>query len=95
FLTWFRRGLQSGLSRRESIRSAYEHCAGAMLLTTFICGGGLCVFALSTFVPILHFAYLMVLLLIAALVGDLLLLPAILTGPIGRLFESSPPNQPD
>lgn len=87
FLTWFRRGLQSGLSRRDAISEAFDRCASAMLHTTMICAGGLCVFALSTFVPILHFAYLMVLLLAAALVGDLLLLPAILIGPAGKLFE--------
>ncbi|MEM6981342.1 MAG: MMPL family transporter, partial [Planctomycetota bacterium] len=88
FLTWFRRGVREGHSRDDSIRSAFDHCAGAMLLTTLICAGGLSVFALSSFVPILHFAYLMVLLLAAALIGDLVLLPAILAGPLGRLFES-------
>jgi hypothetical protein len=58
-----------------------------MIHTTLICAGGLAVFALSSFVPILHFAYLMVFLLCAALVGDLVLLPALLAGPAGRCFR--------
>jgi hypothetical protein len=59
-----------------------------MVQTTLICSSGLLVFAASSFVPILHFAWLMVFLLVAALIGDLVLLPAILSGPLGRCFES-------
>ncbi len=91
-LTWFRRGLDKGLSRPEAIHDAFGHCAGAMIHTTLICSCGLLVFALSSFVPILHFAWLMVFLLLSALVGDLLLLPAILAGPAGRWFEKSKPT---
>jgi predicted RND superfamily exporter protein len=88
-LTWFRRGLDNGLSRGEAIHDAFERCSGAMVHTTLICSCGLLVFALSSFVPILHFAWLMVFLLLSALVGDLLLLPAILAGPAGRWFEKA------
>ncbi|MCO8122305.1 MMPL family transporter [Stieleria sp. TO1_6] len=86
FLTWFRRGISNGLSRREALQDAFGRCSGAMVHTTLICAGGLIVFAASSFVPILHFAWLMVFLLLAALVGDLVLLPAILAGPLGRGF---------
>ncbi len=89
FLTWFRRGLQAGLPRLEAIRDAFGRCAGAMAHTTLICSSGLLVFAASSFVPILHFSWLMVFLLLAALIGDLLLLPAILAGPLGRCFQES------
>jgi hypothetical protein len=51
---------------------------------TFICGLGLLVYALSDFVPTRQFAWMMLLLLGAALVGDLILLPALLLGPAGR-----------
>lgn len=94
FLTWFRRGLDSGMSRAAAIKNAYARCAGAMIHTTLICAGGLAVFAFSSFVPILHFAYLMVFLLCSALVGDLLLLPAILAGPAGRRFERRHKSHP-
>jgi predicted RND superfamily exporter protein len=85
-LTWFRRGIARGLSRYDAIREAFAHCAGAMVHTSLICACGLMVFALSTFVPILHFAWLMFFLLMAALLGDLVLLPAILAGPLGVFF---------
>ncbi|MCH8042769.1 MAG: MMPL family transporter [Planctomycetes bacterium] len=86
FLTWYRRGLRSGQSRHAALGDSLQRCAGAMLLTTLICGAGLAVFGLSSFVPILHFAWLMVTLLLAAIIGDLVLLPAILAGPLGRMF---------
>lgn len=86
-LTWFRRGLDQGMTRREAVVNAFRLCSGAMVHTSLICAGGLIVFALSSFVPILHFAWLMVFLLGSALLGDLILLPAILVGPLGRCFE--------
>lgn len=89
-LTWFRRGLDDGLPRRLAIETALARCSGAMIHTTLICSCGLSVFALSTFVPILHFAWLMVFLLGSALLGDLVLLPAILVGPPGRSFDAKP-----
>jgi predicted RND superfamily exporter protein len=89
FLTWFRRGLDTGLSRTAALGDAFGRCAGAMAHTTLICSSGLLVFAASSFVPILHFAWLMVFLLLSALIGDLVLLPAILAGPLGRCFESA------
>ncbi|MFI4876642.1 MAG: RND family transporter [Blastopirellula sp. JB062] len=87
FLTWFRWGLDKGLSRRDSIREAYRRCAVAMLQTTIIGGLGLAVFAVSTFTPTQRFGYLMVSLLAAAIVGDLVFLPALLAGPLGRMFR--------
>jgi hypothetical protein len=90
FLTWFRRGLDSGVPRLNALHIAFKKCAGAMAHTTMICSAGLLVFAVSSFVPILHFAWLMVFLLLAALVGDLVLLPAILAGPLGGYFKARP-----
>ncbi len=89
YLTFFRRGLDAGLSRQHAVLEAYRHCGRAMIQTSVTCGIGLSVFAFSDFVPTSRFAWLMVLLLSAALAGDLLLLPALLLGPLGRLFEKS------
>jgi len=94
FLTWFRRGIRDGMPRHRALRFAYRRCAGAMLSTTVICGAGLVVFSLSSFMPVVHFAWLMVVLLIAALLGDLVLLPAMLTGPLGWFFEPKRPGGP-
>ncbi|MEK6246726.1 MAG: MMPL family transporter, partial [Planctomycetales bacterium] len=86
FLTWFRRGILKGLDRRGAVRLAYQRCATAMIQTTVIGGLGLGVFALSTFTPTQRFGYLMMVLLATALVGDLVFLPALLAGPIGKFF---------
>jgi predicted RND superfamily exporter protein len=86
YLTWFRHGIRSGMSRNEAILSAYRRVATAMTQTTLIGGLGLSVFAFSTFTPTQRFGVMMVALLVAALVGDLVLLPALLAGPLGRFF---------
>ncbi|MCA9227028.1 MAG: MMPL family transporter [Planctomycetales bacterium] len=88
YLSWFRRGMRQGLSRREAIQYAYENCARAMLQTTIICGFGMLVFALSAFVPTSRFASMIFMMLVTALIGDLLFLPALLAGPLGRFFET-------
>ena len=87
FLTWFRRGMHDGMSRREAVSDAYRRCAMAMTQTTAIAGLSLLVFGLSPFQPVSQFGILMFVLLLGALVGDLVFLPALLAGPAGRLFE--------
>jgi len=91
FLTWFRRGVGQGLDRVHAVMLAYDRCATAMLQTTVIGGLGLAVFATSTFTPTQQFGYLMISMLGTALVGDLLLLPAILAGPLGKFFGGEAP----
>ena len=97
FLTWFRRGLDEGRDRKGAVMLAYERCGTAMSQTTLIGGLGLSVFAFSTFTPTQRFGVLMLTLLAAALVGDLIFLPALLSGPVGRCFRASkkkPPKEP-
>ncbi|HMP80033.1 MAG TPA: MMPL family transporter, partial [Pirellulaceae bacterium] len=89
FLNWYRHGLQDGHSRHAAIRQAYRRCGMAMTQTTMIAGLGLSVFALSTFAPTQRFGVLMLVLLMAALIGDLILLPAILASPLGKLFGTT------
>ncbi len=86
FLTWFRRGVVEGLDRRSATLGAFERCGVAMCETTLIAGLGLAVFSVSTFTPTQQFGTLMIIILGAALVGDLLMLPALLCGPLGRCF---------
>lgn len=92
FLTWFRRGVARGMNRVEAVLLSYDRCATAMLQTTIIGGLGLAVFATSTFTPTQQFGYLMISMLGAALVGDLLLLPAILASPLGYFFGGNAPS---
>jgi predicted RND superfamily exporter protein len=100
FLTWFRRGLDEGLKRRDSILQAYERVGMAMTQTTAIGGLGLSIFAFSTFTPTQRFGTLMLALLATALIGDLIFLPALLASPLGRVFDgprrwkSKPKSEP-
>lgn len=87
FLTWYRRGMSNGLRRYGAIRFAFEHCSKAMIDTTLICGLGVACFMFSVFMPTVRFSRLLLVLLSVALIGDLLLLPAILAGPLGKLFR--------
>ena len=86
FLTWFRESVAAGHTRHEAILIAYRRCAPAMTQTTLIGGLGLAVFAFSTFTPTQCFGVMMLALLTAALVGDLIFLPALLAGPLGKYF---------
>ena len=86
FLNWFRKGLRDGKSRHDSIRLAFDKVATAMTQTTLIAGFGLSAFAFSTFMPTQRFGIMMLLLLGAALIGDLIFLPALLAGPLGKLI---------
>ena len=87
FLSWFRSYLDKGFDRIEAIVMTYRRVGPAMTQTTIVGGLGLFVFALSTFTPTQRFGTLMLVLLAAALVGDLVLLPALLAGPLGRFFK--------
>ena len=87
FVAWFRRGMARGQNQQEAVAFAYSRCSTAMLQTSLICGLGLFVFALSDFVPIRRFGWLMFTLLSAALVSDLLVTPALLCSKLGRFFR--------
>jgi predicted RND superfamily exporter protein len=91
YLTWFREGIDQGKSTREAVMNAYQRCATAMTQTTLIGGLGLFAFAFSTFTPTQRFGMMMLSMLFMALVGDLIFLPSILSGPAGRLFRNKPP----
>ena len=49
-----------------------------------VIGLGLSAFALSSFIPTFRFGALMIALLTAGLAGNLIFLPALLAGPLGR-----------
>ena len=85
FLASYRRQCAEGSDPVAAVRGAIHHCGRAMLQTTVICGLGLLVFAASSFIPTYHFGLMMCGLLVAALAGDLLLLPALLVGVSRRL----------
>lgn len=88
FMLWFKRGIQQGLDRRGAVMLAYKGCARAMYQSWGVIGIGLSIFAISPFTPTQRFGLMMLTLLTAALPGNLLLLPALLAGPLGKFFET-------
>ncbi len=65
-----------------------------MLETTLIAGLGMAALATSALTPMQHFGYLMMATLALALVGDLIVLPAILVGPVGSFFRRAEQAEP-
>ena len=97
YLTWFRKSIDAGLQPRQAALAAYERSATAMTETTLICGFGLAAFAFSTFTPTQMFGKMMLAILLVSLFADLIFLPAILTGPLGKYFlpkKSQPTGLP-
>ncbi len=86
YLTWFRFGIGRGYDRKTAAVFAYRNAAAAMAQSSIIVGLGLAVFGLSSFVPTKMFGLLMLTLLAWGLFADLVLLPAIVAGPLGRFF---------
>ncbi|HUG89749.1 MAG TPA: MMPL family transporter [Planctomycetaceae bacterium] len=86
-LTWFRAGLQAGCTRHESILRALGHCGPAMWQTSAAIALGLLVLIPADLLLISRFGWLMAALIFAALIADLVLLPALLAGPLGGLIE--------
>ncbi len=86
-MTWFRKGLESGLSRDEAIIQCLVHCGPAMLQTTAGITLAMLVLYPSDLVMISRFGWLMAALIASAYVGDIVLLPVMLRGPLGRRIE--------
>ncbi len=86
YLTWFRDAIDKGFKPKQAAMEAYKRCATAMTETTMVGGIGLSAFAFSTFTPTQMFGVMMLAILTVALIGDLIFLPSILTGPAGRFF---------
>ncbi len=86
FMLWFRRGIAEGLDRKQAVMLAYKGCARAMYQSWGVIGIGLSVFALSPFGPTQRFGHMMLSMLTVALVGNLVLMPALLSGPLGAVF---------
>lgn len=86
FMLWFRRGISDGMNRKEATMLAYKGCARAMYQSWGVIGIGLSVFSLSPFGPTQRFGHMMLAMLTVALVGNLVLLPALLSGPLGDIF---------
>ncbi len=97
YLTWYRKELNTLRDRCSAIRATYRHLAPPTLQAALISGLSLSVFVFSTFTPTQRLGYLMMSILIAGVVAELVMLPAILAGPLGKAFPIKPqaPPPPD
>ncbi|MDR1493082.1 MAG: MMPL family transporter [Planctomycetaceae bacterium] len=96
YLTWFRDAIKDGMKPRDASVIAYERCATAMTQSTLIGGCGLSAFMFSTFTPTQMFGVMMLAILSVSLIGDLVFLPALLNGPLGRfVVPKEIPNRKD
>jgi uncharacterized membrane protein YdfJ with MMPL/SSD domain len=90
FLTWYRQDLNRLRDRRAAIRKAYRHCAPPTIQAALVSGLSLSVFVLSTFTPTQRMGWLMLSILVAGMVAELIMLPALLAGPLGKAFPIQP-----
>jgi len=88
-LTWFRQGIIDGKSRHEAVELGLSHCAPAMWQTSAIVAIGLLMLAPASLLMISRFGILMAALVAAALMADIVFLPALLAGTLGRIIEKS------
>ncbi|MFM8635400.1 MAG: hypothetical protein ACKOEX_11435, partial [Planctomycetia bacterium] len=102
FLTFYRlalgravKGDATATDRAAAIRNAFEHAAGALVQSSLVCGLGILAFAASSFAPTRRFAWMLSLLVTAALAGDLIVLPALLATRLGRWFRPARPGNVD
>ncbi|HBE70556.1 MAG TPA: hypothetical protein DDW52_20615 [Planctomycetaceae bacterium] len=86
FIHWYAGCRRKGVERSDAVESAMRACARPMLNTTFICTASMLPFLFSEFLPTSKFALLMILMLLGAIIGDLIMLPAILLSPLGKFI---------
>jgi predicted RND superfamily exporter protein len=87
FLAWYREDVTRLGNRESAIIAAFERSATPTLQGGLVNGLGLSVFAVSTFIPTQRFGLLMLVILVAGIVAELVLLPALLFSPLGRVFD--------
>jgi uncharacterized protein len=92
YVAWLRRGADAGLFRTEAGRLAYCRVAPGLLDATLIGGLGLVAMAASGITISQQFGLAAIGVMAAAMVGSLIVLPAMAASPLGRFFgaEAAP-----
>jgi predicted RND superfamily exporter protein len=86
FLIMFHERLRAGLDSHAALRTAYVHSATPVVQTALICGVSMLPYMATSLVYLSRFGLLLATLMVAAMLAELLLLPALLAGPARRLF---------
>lgn len=82
--------VSAGRSRRQAVRSSLAACGPALCQTTMVVGGGLLMLSFADLLLVSRFGWLMASLVGMALVADIILLSALLAGPLGKLLRPHP-----
>ncbi len=90
-LTWYRDGLRNGMQREEAVVLALQHCGPAMWQTSATIALGMVMLAGADLLLISRFGILMAGLVGMALIADVVLLPALLSGWLGKIIQKNTP----
>lgn len=90
FVNWYSWRLSEGDTREQAISHTFSNCARAMIHTMLISCCSMLPFMFAAFNPTRQFAILMIAMMSTSILGDLVLLPALLLSPLGKWKTTSP-----
>ena len=89
FLLWQRQVKSGNPQTRSSIETTLRHCGRPILQTSVILGLSMVLYAFCGFLPTVRFGILLSAMMLSALVGDLILLPALLPSDTPKVDEKT------
>ena len=84
----FRDEYARGISKRRAVANTMAACGPALTSTVLVVSGGWLMLGGAELVLVARFGWIMAVVVAAALIGDLIVMPALLAGPLGRLLVS-------
>ena len=84
FLLWWRAKKKEGMHSEMATENALHHCGTAMMQTTLVFGVGVSLYCISGFLPTARFGLLLSGMMLFAIIGDLVVIPALLGTRLGR-----------
>lgn len=88
-ITWFQELIRRGETIPDAVAGALEHCGPAMWQTSAVVGLGMIALLPAELLLISRFGWMLAALIFAALIADIIFLPALLAGPLGTLIQRS------
>ncbi len=85
-LTWFRKGIEAGKTREDSIALAVGHSGPAIWETSAVLALGMLMLYPADLLLISRFGWLMAAIIAVAVIGDIVFLPALLGGSLGTIL---------
>ncbi len=89
FVNWYSWRMSLGDSREQAVANAFSNCGRPMIHTMLISCCSMLPFMFAEFNPTRQFAMLMIAMMSTSILGDLVLLPALLLSPLGK-WKSRP-----